>query len=147
MKESRYEVGMEKLREVDGCGGEAVIASLEGIAPDLGAYIIKFAFGDIYSRQGLSLQERELPTAASLLTAGGCEPQLRVHIHGALNVGVPPEKLVEAMIHCVPYVGFPRVLNAMFAAKEVFAQRGIRPAGGGAAGPEGQMGKEGEKIS
>ena len=84
---------------------------------------------------------------ASLLTAGGCEPQLRVHIHGALNVGVPPEKLVEAMIHCVPYVGFPRVLNAMFAAKEVFAQRGIRPAGGGAAGPEGQMGKEGEKIS
>ena len=53
MKESRYEVGMEKLREVDGCGGEAVIASLEGIAPDLGAYIIKFAFGDIYSRQGL----------------------------------------------------------------------------------------------
>lgn len=131
MNASRYEIGLKKLREVDGRRGEAVIASLEGIAPDLGTYIIEFAFGDIYSRQGLSIQERELLTAASLLTAGGCEPQLRVHIHGALNVGVPPEKLVEAFIHCVPYAGFPRVLNAVFAAKAVFAERGIRLGGAG----------------
>lgn len=99
--------------------------SLSGIAPDLGRYIVEFTFGDIYAREGLSLQERELVTIASLLTAGGCGPQLRVHLNGALNVGVAPEKIVEAIVHCVPYVGFPRVLNAVATAKEVFASRGL----------------------
>ena len=59
-------------------------------------------------------------TIASLLTAGGCVPQLRVHIAAALNVGLPPRKIVEAFIQCVPYVGFPRVLNAVFCAQQVF---------------------------
>ena len=123
MEQTRFRRGWELLQQVDDAGGEAVIDSLSGIAPDLGRYIVEFAFGDIYSREGLSLQERELITIASLLTAGGCEPQLRVHLNGALNVGVPREKIVEALIHCVPYVGFPRVLNAVSAAKEVFAAR------------------------
>lgn len=109
---------------MDDAGGEAVINSLSGIAPDLGRYIVEFAFGDIYARDGLSLQERELVSIASL-TAGGCEPQLRVHLNGALNVGVAPEKIVETLIHCVPYVGFPRALNAVSAAKEVFAAWGL----------------------
>lgn len=125
MEETRFQRGWELLRQVDDAGGEAVISSLTDIAPDLGRYIVEFAFGDIYAREGLSLQERELVTIASLLTAGGCEPQLRVHLNGARNVGVPPEKIVEALIHCVPYVGFPRVLNAVSAAKEVFAARDL----------------------
>lgn len=123
MEQTRFQRGWELLRQVDDTGGEAVINSLADITSDLGRYIVEFAFGDIYTREGLSLQERELVTIVSLLTAGGCEPQLRVHLHGALNVGVPREKIVEALIHCVPYVGFPRVLNAVFAAKEVFAAR------------------------
>lgn len=123
MEETRFQRGCELLRQVDDAGGETVISSLADIAPDLGRYIVEFAFGDIYAREGLSLQERELVTIASLLTAGGCEPQLRVHLNGARNVGVPPEKIVETLIHCVPYVGFPRVLNAVSAAKEVFAAR------------------------
>ena len=123
MEETRFQRGCELLRQVDDEGGETVISSLADIAPDLGRYIVEFAFGDIYAREGLSLQERELVTIASLLTAGGCEPQLRVHLNGARNVGVPPEKIVETLIHCVPYVGFPRVLNAVSAAKEVFAAR------------------------
>lgn len=125
MEETRFQRGWELLRQVDDAGGEAVISSLADIAPDLGRYIVEFAFGDIYAREGLSLQERELVTIASLLTAGGCEPQLRVHLNGARNVGVPPEKIVEALIHCVPYVGFPRVLNAVSAAKKVFAARDL----------------------
>ncbi len=125
MEETRFQQGWELLRQVDDAGGEAVISSLADIAPDLGRYIVEFAFGDIYAREGLSLQERELVTIASLLTAGGCEPQLRVHLNGARNVGVPPEKIVETLIHCVPYVGFPRVLNAVSAAKEVFAARDL----------------------
>ncbi len=123
MEQTRFQRGWELLRQVDDTGGEAVVNSLEEIAPDLGRYIVEFAFGDVYAREGLSLQERELVTIVSLLTAGGCEPQLRVHLHGALNVGVPREKIVESLIHCVPYVGFPRVLNAVFVAKEVFAAR------------------------
>ena len=125
MEQTRFQRGWELLRQVDNSGGEAVISSLADIAPDLGRYIVEFAFGDIYAREGLSLQERELVTIASLLTAGGCEPQLRVHLNGALNVGIPPQKIVEALIHCVPYVGFPRVLNAVFTAGDIFASRGL----------------------
>lgn len=125
MKKTRFEFGTEKLKEIDGIGGENVIKSLEDIAPDVGKYIVEFAFGDIYPRKGLSLQEREMITITSLLTAGGCEPQLEVHINGSLNVGISPEKIIEAFIQCIPYVGFPRVLNAIFIAKKVFAERHI----------------------
>lgn len=120
MEKTRFEIGMEHLKEIDGKDGEAVLASLDGIAPDLGKYIVEFAFGDIYARDGLSLQEREMITLASLLTAGGCEPQLEVHIAGALNVGIPPEKIVEIFLQCIPYTGFPKVLNAVFTAKKLF---------------------------
>lgn len=125
MEKSRYLNGLENLSAVDGSGGESVIKALEDISPDLGRYIVEFAFGDIYSGSELSLQEREIVTLASLLTLGGCEPQLEVHINGALNTGIPPQKIVEVFVQCVPYTGFPRVLNAVFAAKKVFLERGI----------------------
>ena len=125
MEDRRFIKGMENLSAVDGSGGEAVIRSLADIAPDLGRYIVEFAFGDIYSRPGLTLRERELVTIASLLTAGGCEPQMEVHLNGALNVGASPEQLVETILQCVPYTGFPRALNAMFTTKKVFAERKI----------------------
>lgn len=125
MANARVKRGTERLRQVDGSAGEQVIASLEGIAPDLGRYILEFAFGDIYCREGLSLPEREVITISCLLAAGGCEAQLEVHINGALNVGVPPEKVIETFIQCVPYAGFPKALNAVSAAKKVFAERNI----------------------
>jgi len=125
MENERMKRGTEKLKEVDGNGGERVIASLEEIAPDLGGYILEFAFGDVYCREGLSLQEREIITIASLLTAGGCEAQLEVHINGSLNVGISPEKVIETFIQCIPYTGFPKVLNAVNVAKKIFAERNI----------------------
>ena len=79
MNKTRFETGMENLKKIDGDGGDAVIHSLENISPDLGTYIVEFAFGDIYARPGLTLQEREIITLASLLTAGGCEPQADVN--------------------------------------------------------------------
>ncbi len=127
MEKARFERGMELLDRIDGGGGGAVLRSLEGVAPDLGRYIAEFAFGDVYARPGLSLEEREMITLASLLTAGGCEPQLEVHLSAALNVGLSPEKIVETLLQCVPYTGFPRVLNAVFAAKRVFEKRGRMP--------------------
>lgn len=120
MESTRFQRGLDKLTEADGIGGKKVIRSLEDIAPDLGRYIIEFAFGDIYCRDVLSLQEREIITLASLLTAGGCEPQLEVHISAALHVGIPPEKIIEVFLQCIPYTGFPRVLNAVFTARRAF---------------------------
>lgn len=70
MESERFKRGAERLSEVDSTAGENVISSLEATAPDLGRYIVEFAFGDIYCREGLSLQEREMITISSLLTAG-----------------------------------------------------------------------------
>lgn len=114
--------GLQTLNSIDGEQGEAVMQALADIAPDLGRYIIGFAFGEIYNRPHLDFKARELLTLAALAAQGGCEKQLAVHIHAALHVGLSREEIVEAFIHCVPYLGFPKVLNAVFAAKEVFAE-------------------------
>ena len=125
MSNTRFELGSETLKEIDGIGGENVIQSLQDIAPDVGKYIIEFAFGDVYTRPELSMQEREMITITSLLTTGGCEPQLEVHINGSLNVGLSPEKIIETFIQCIPYTGFPKVLNVIYTAKKIFAERHI----------------------
>jgi 4-carboxymuconolactone decarboxylase len=121
----RYRRGWDRLMQVDGAGGQRVIDSLGDIAPDLGRYVVEFAFGDVYGRPGLDLPQRQLVTIAALTALGDTAPQLEVHINAALNVGLGPGEVVEAIIHCVPYAGFPRALNAMFAAKRVFADRGV----------------------
>lgn len=128
MEQTRFEQGMEQLRKIDGMGGENVIKSLEDVAPDIGRYIVEFAFGEIYPRRELSLQEREIITITSLLTTGGCEAQLEVHINGSMNVGIAAGKIIETFIQCIPYTGFPKVLNAVFVAKKIFAERNIIPA-------------------
>ncbi|WP_273212015.1 carboxymuconolactone decarboxylase family protein [Helicobacter rodentium] len=121
--QTRFEKGLQQLQSIDGEAGDKVISALEDIAPDLGRLIVEFAFGDIYTRGELSLQERELITLSSLLTTGGCEAQLAVHINAALNVGVSKEKIVECFMQCIPYTGFHKVLNAVFAAKRIFGER------------------------
>lgn len=120
MNQNRLTKGIEKLNEVDGKAGQAVIDSLQDIAPDLATYIFEFAFGDIYCRETLSLKQREMITLTSLLTSGGCEPQLEVHVHAGLNVGLTKQDIIETFIQCIPYVGFPKVLNAVSIAKKVF---------------------------
>ena len=125
METTKFKVGEEWLQKIDGVAGKKVMESLADIAPDLGRFIIEFAFGDIYSREGLSLQEREIITITSLLTQGGCEAQLDVHINGSLNVGISPEKIIETFIQRIHNVGFPRVINATFVAKKIFAERNV----------------------
>ncbi|CAA0104033.1 Uncharacterised protein [Zhongshania aliphaticivorans] len=125
MSNSRFFRGMAKLKEIDGEAGERVIESLKDIAPDLGRYIIEYPFGDIYSRDALDLKSREIATVAALTAMGNAEPQLKVHIHGALNVGCSPEEIVEIIIQMSVYAGFPAALNAATAAKSVFTDRGI----------------------
>lgn len=125
MKNERFEAGLKKLNEIDGEAGEKVIESLAPIAPDLAKYIIEFPFGDIYQRPGLYLKSREIATVAALTALGNCQPQLNVHINGALNVGCKPEEIIEVIIQMAVYAGFPAALNAMFVAKEVFLEREI----------------------
>ncbi len=125
---SRYARGWEKLREIDGQAGERVVASLADIAPDFAKYLIEFPFGDIYSRPQLDLKSRELGVVAALTALGNATPQLKVHIHGALNVGCTREEVVEIIMQMAVYAGFPAALNGLFAAKDVFAERDLAPA-------------------
>ena len=119
----RYRRGWEKLKEVDGEAGERVIESLKDIAPDFARLLIEFPFGDIYSRPGLDLKSREIAVVAALTALGNVTPQLKVHIHGALNVGCTEQEVVEVIMQMAVYAGFPAALNGLFAAKEVFAER------------------------
>jgi len=121
--DARFAAGWDALVRIDGHAGEVVIASLADIAPDLGRFIIEFGFGDIYTRSGLNLVQRELITVVALAAKGTASPQLAVHIHGFLNVGGTREQLVEVLIHIAAYAGFPAAINAMLVAKEVLAER------------------------
>lgn len=120
--DDRYTRGLAKLREIDGHAGEQVVESLAAIAPDFARYLIEFPFGDIYSRPGLDLKSREIAVVAALTALGNAAPQLKVHIQGALNVGVSRAEVVETIMQMAVYAGFPAALNGLTAAKEVFAQ-------------------------
>ena len=126
MDSDRYKRGWEKLKEIDREQGERVIEALKDIAPDLARYVIEFPFGDVYSRPGLDLKSREIATVAALTAMGTAAPQLKVHIHGALNVGCTRQEVVEIIIQMAVYAGFPAALNGIFAAKEVFEERDSR---------------------
>jgi 4-carboxymuconolactone decarboxylase len=121
--QERYRRGWEKLKEIDGEAGELVIDSLKDIAPDFARYVIEFGFGDIYSRPGLDLKSREIAVVAALTAMGTATPQLKVHIHGALNVGCTRQEVVEVIMQMAVYAGFPAALNGLFAAKEIFNER------------------------
>lgn len=125
MENLRYTEGLNKLNEIDGEAGQNVITSLVDICPDLAKYIIEYPFGDIYQRDGLDLRTRELATVAALTALGHCQPQLSVHINGALNVGCTPSEVTEVILQMSVYAGFPASLNGMFVAKDVFKSRDI----------------------
>ncbi|WP_282700423.1 carboxymuconolactone decarboxylase family protein [Streptomyces sp. CC219B] len=122
---NRYARGEAKLREVDGEHGIEVIESLNDVAPDLGRYIVEFAFGDVYPRPGLDLRQRQLVTLGGLIALGDTAPQQKVHFNAALRVGLAPRQVIETVIQTVPYAGFPRALNAVGVVREVFEERGI----------------------
>ncbi|KPL51169.1 carboxymuconolactone decarboxylase family protein [Prosthecomicrobium hirschii] len=124
--ESRLERGRRALAEIDGTAGTAVIAALADIAPDFATYLFEFPFGDIYSRPGLGLREREIATIAALAALGNAAPQLEVHIEAGLNVGLTRTEIVEVLMQMAVYAGFPAALNGLFAAKAVFARRAAR---------------------
>lgn len=124
MKQSeRFKAGWNKLKEIDGEAGEKVINGLRDISPDLGKFIIEFAFGDIYTRKGLDLKSKEIAVVAALTAMGTAEPQLKVHINGALNTGSSINELKEVILQMSVYSGFPSSINAINSLKEVLDER------------------------
>ena len=121
-QETRLDRGSRQLTRIDGAGGQAVIDALADIAPDFATYLLEFPFGDIYSRPGLGLREREIATIAALAAMGNATPQLRVHIRAGLNVGLTRAEITEVLMQMAVYAGFPAALNGLFAAREVFAE-------------------------
>ena len=121
--ESARERGERLLRQVDGDKvADNLLRAYEDVAPDFTRYLVEFAFGEIYARPG-DLRHRELIAISSLATMGGCDPQLETHVHGAFNAGLTEAEVVEAVMTLIPYVGFPRALNAMAVVKRVVEKR------------------------
>lgn len=127
-KSKRYEEGMKIIGKYEDKSEKPAYSitfdSLMDLDSELENYIVEFAFGDIYSREGLTDKEKTLLTISSLVTQS-LEPQLTLHINIGLTIGITPKEIVSAIIHLLPYVGFPRVLNALKVAKEVFAQKNV----------------------
>ncbi len=122
-KGNRFELGYKKLLEVDGKAGKEVEKNLSDISPDLVKYIIEYSFGDIYSREALDLKSKEVAVVAALTALGNAEPQLKVHINGALNVGCTVNEVKEIILQMSVYSGFPTCINAMNALKAVLKER------------------------
>lgn len=140
MKRSeRYRTGWEKLKEIDGETGEKVIESLKDISPDLGKFIIEYAFGDVYSRDALDLKSKEIAVVAALTAIGNATPQLKVHINGALNTGSTISEVKEVILQMSVYSGFPGCINAMNVLKEVLEERKV-------SGIEDEIGQQAEEI-
>lgn len=126
--DSRRQRGEETLLKTTGAQGREVIDSLKRISPELGDWIVDFAYGDVFSNPGLSLCTRELATISALTALGNAQPQLKVHIEGALNVGCKPDEIIQVITQMAVYAGFPSALNGIAAAKDVFEKRRVGPA-------------------
>ena len=124
--EDRFEKGMSVLRITNEETIEDIFRELEDIAPDLGRFIVEFPYPEIYTREEVDLKTRELCTVAALTTLGTI-PQLKDHINAALAVGNSPREIVEIIMQMTAYAGFPKAINAIMAAKEVFAQKDLLP--------------------
>ncbi|WP_019123230.1 carboxymuconolactone decarboxylase family protein [Brevibacillus massiliensis] len=120
----RYQQGMDTLIKMVGEEGAKTIADIRSFFPDFGHTLVAFGFGDLYSRPVLDLKQREMITLTSLITQGATE-QLSFHVHAALNVGMTPEEILEIVLHCGGYAGFPKACGALNVVKEVFKQREI----------------------
>ena len=85
-------------------------------------YLSANCFGDYVARSGIDIKTRELLTFSMLLALGGCETQLKGHIQANLTVGNDKERLLSVVTQLLPYVGYPRTLNAIRCLNEVIPE-------------------------
>jgi 4-carboxymuconolactone decarboxylase len=91
-------------------------------SPELARLLVSFPFGEIYPRRGLDLKTRELVALSALAALGNARPQLKMHTHGALNVGCSRTQILEVLLTAAVFAGFPAALNAVDAAREAFEE-------------------------
>lgn len=113
-EESRFRDGLAAQKAIFGDAIDKMHASTpEGQKDIMVHYLSAFCFGDIYTRGGLDLKTRELLTFCIISALGGCEAQVRAHAQGNANVGNSKQNLIDALAQMLPYIGFPRTLNAL----------------------------------
>nr|WP_319400749.1 carboxymuconolactone decarboxylase family protein [uncultured Carboxylicivirga sp.] len=121
-EESRFDDGLKVQKDIFG----EVIDKMHASAPEnqkhIQNYLSAFCFGDIYTRGTLDMQTRELLTLCILSALGGCENQVKSHVMGNVKVGNTKDTLLEAVTQCLPYMGFPRTLNALGCINEMIPE-------------------------
>jgi 4-carboxymuconolactone decarboxylase len=129
-EDDRYRRGRKRLLEIH---GERALHAVEGLG-DLGRYILEFAYGEIYSRPGLSLRERQIATVA-VLVALGRSSQLPVHLRSSLDAGLSADELREVILQVAVLAGFPPAMNAMSTLRTIEAETRDRAEGEDRPGP------------
>lgn len=120
--ETRFEKGLAVQKAIFGERIDAMRAAAPENQQHIQDYLSANCFGDYVSRGGLDAKMRELLTFSMLLTLGGCEPQLRGHIQGNLNVGNDKRTLLAVVTQLLPYAGYPRTLNAIACLNEAIPE-------------------------
>ena len=119
--ENRIELCKENYTQL--FGGEALTGG--GTDPEMMDILQKYIFGEVFRTGDLDIKTREMITCVSLAAMQQL-PQLKSHAGAALNTGVTPIELREAIYQCAPIIGFPKVLNALGTINSTFTERGIK---------------------
>jgi len=117
--ETRFEKGYVVQKAIVGERLEKMYADSPANQIHIQKYLSANCFGDYLTRGGIDTKTRELLTFSMLLSLGGCEPQLKGHIQANLTVGNDKERLLSVVTQLLPYVGYPRTLNAIRCLNEV----------------------------
>jgi 4-carboxymuconolactone decarboxylase len=117
--ESRFEKGLQLQKSIFGERIEKMYEESPTNQVHIQKYLSANCFGEYLTRKGLDVKTRELLTFSMILSLGGCESQLKGHIQGNINVGNGKERLLNAVTQLIPYVGYPRSLNAIRCINEV----------------------------
>ena len=119
---NRFDKGLAVQKHIF---GEVIDLQYQNSSPEQ-LHIQKFlsanCFGDYYTRRGLDLNQRELLTFAILISLGGADAQVKGHIKGNYNIGNSKQLMLDTITYLLPYIGYPRSLNAISALNEVIPQ-------------------------
>ncbi len=121
-EESRLPDGIAAQKSIFGEHIDAMCAAAPENQKNIQDYLSAYCFGDFYTRKFLTIPERELLTFAILVAQGGGEPQVKAHVGGNAAVGNSKETLLAALTVCLPYIGFPRTLNALGCVNEILPE-------------------------
>jgi 4-carboxymuconolactone decarboxylase len=116
--------GQNRLRQLHGDFGVEVLSSLDEINPELKKWIIEFGYGTVYQSPKIDARSRQISTLTALICLGHLGREFQSHVRAALKLGITREEIIGITEHCALYAGFPAVLAATCALKDIFNQLG-----------------------